>query len=411
MPFLQVNPRYRDLVDALDLRAPEEFLTLPAVVVSGHPERNVSRTALGSLPAFLKREHRVRWRDRLGSWRAGFGFVTRSQREAMTLQALERAGIACPDWIAYGEDGRGRAFLLTRALTDAAELRSFLRDSRLDNPRKRLAIARRLGIALARMHDAGFDHPDLYSKHVFLDANGDRIYFLDWQRSRRGPVDERRRIRDLAALDATLTLELASERERWACCCAYHEHRCNAPATRFSTGERSPRRHPDASSCKRFAHAVRRASRRLLRNRHVRQARLLQSTGARELIWLDDEALCITPQFLRDLNGAVPEWLRLERNSWGDHDSALALVALPGGRHGLLVRRRRDQPLRWLWSEFRRKPLTTPEVRQAGMLFRRQGQGQPAPRLLAFGQRRLLPWRTESFLLTEVPIAEDEGSP
>src|SRR5439155_7818233 len=39
------------------------------------------------------------------------------------------------------------------------------------------------------------------------------------------------------------------------------------------------------------------------------------------------------------------------------------------------------------------------------LLFRLQRHGVPAPRVLAMGQRRELPWRLESFLLTE-PAAD-----
>ena len=67
----------------------------------------------------------------------------------------------------------------------------------------------------------------------------------------------------------------------------------------------------------------------------------------------------------------------------------------------LLVRRWCDRPLAWLWCVLRRRPLLSPELREAGTLFRRQKHGQVAPRVLAFGQRRPRPWRTESFLLTE----------
>src|SRR5438128_4902273 len=122
MAFVHINPRYRDLLDALGLRTAAQFLALPGVIVSGHPDRHVMRTTLGSVTAFLKREHCVRRRQRFASFLAGFGLVTRSQREAMTLQALEQAGIGCPEWIAFGEDGQGRGFLLLRALDDAVAL-------------------------------------------------------------------------------------------------------------------------------------------------------------------------------------------------------------------------------------------------------------------------------------------------
>src|SRR5207244_3196548 len=80
-----VTPRYRELLARLGLRAPDDFLALPGVIYCGHPDRHVARVALGATPAFLKREHRVRWKDRLASAWAGFGFVPRAYREYRLL--------------------------------------------------------------------------------------------------------------------------------------------------------------------------------------------------------------------------------------------------------------------------------------------------------------------------------------
>ena len=133
----------------------EDFLALPAVIVSGHPDRNVSRMVLGTEPeeavAFLKREHCVRWRVRLASFLAGFGFVSRSLREARTLQALRREGIGCAEWLAAGEDGSGRAFLLVREVAGAVELRTYLRDAS-DGGRRRALRAPGSGTGTAARH-------------------------------------------------------------------------------------------------------------------------------------------------------------------------------------------------------------------------------------------------------------------
>jgi hypothetical protein len=72
----------------------------------------------------------------------------------------------------------------------------------------------------------------------------------------------------------------------------------------------------------------------------------------------------------------------------------------------MLTWRRQRSLLGWLGSLIWPRPLVTPEVREAGVLFRRQRLGQPTPRLLAFGQRRRSGGRTESFLLTELPRTE-----
>ncbi len=218
--FVDVAPRSRACLRRNGLTEFRHFLDLSAVVVSGHPGRNVARAALtdGALTinVFLKREYRIPWTVRLGGWAAGFGFVSRSLRKARALEALGREGVGCPEWLAAGEDGRGRAFLLVRETSGATDLRTWL--GRETGSGARLRLARTLGAALARMHAAGFTHPDLYSKHVLVGSDGDLVHFLDWQRTRRRlVVDARRRARDLAALHATLADDLARPRERLAC--------------------------------------------------------------------------------------------------------------------------------------------------------------------------------------------------
>jgi tRNA A-37 threonylcarbamoyl transferase component Bud32 len=387
MAVLMVNPRYRDLLARHGLTAAGRLLALPGAIVSGHPDRNVARVAVGGVGAYLKREHRVRRRDRLGSAWAGFGLVSKSVREARTLAALRRAGVGCPEWVAAGEEG-GRAFLLVEDLADTLDLRQFLRDRRGPSA-ERYRFARRLGSALARVHEAGFDQPDLYAKHVLVDPHTEAIHFLDWQRSRRwGRFGRRRRAQDLAALDATLAEELATGRERLTCLRAY--------VTAWEPGA-------PAAGVMQFARDVRRRSERLLGRRRVRQERASPPPVAGQgVLWLDGEALCVTQEFWADLAGTVPSWLPLPSAAAPGDQVVRAVVHLPGGRRGLLVRRWCDRPLAWLWSLLRQRPLLSPELREAGALFRRRKHGLGGARVLAFGQRRPRPWRTESFLLTEV---------
>ena len=81
MAFVDVNPKYQEFLRRHGLRTAEQFLRLPAVIVSGHPDRNVAQVSLGhgadAVTAFLKREHRVSWRERLGNAWCGFGRVSR----------------------------------------------------------------------------------------------------------------------------------------------------------------------------------------------------------------------------------------------------------------------------------------------------------------------------------------------
>jgi tRNA A-37 threonylcarbamoyl transferase component Bud32 len=382
MGLLSINLRYCDLLARHGLTCAERLAALPGVIVSGHPGRHVARVAVGDQVAYLKREHRILWRDRLRSAAAGFGFASLAVREARTLTALRTAGVACAEWMAAGEDNHGRAFLLLAALPGTVDLRQYLRDRAGSAPAERYHFARRLGASLADIHAAGFDHPDLYAKHILVAPATGQCYLLDWQRSRHHRrVGWRRRCRDLAALDATLAEEFATERERLACLRGYLE--ASAPPT----------------ARRDFATTVRDRAARLLRYRHVRKERASPPPAAAQgILWLDGEALCVTQDFWHELDGQVPPWLPLSGAGRGTSRSA---VPLPGGGRGLLVRRRCDRPLAWLWCLLRRRPLLSPELRDAGAFFRRQKHGLAAPRVLAFGQRRPRPWRTESFLLTE----------
>src|SRR5579871_2766548 len=128
--FVEIAPGYRSFFRRLGVTEAAHFLALPGPtphIVSGHPDRNVARVIFneGEQPwvAFLKREHRVPWRTRLGNALAGFGFLSRSLREARTLQMLQREGLPGPEWLAAGEDGAGRAFLLVREI-EGQELRA-----------------------------------------------------------------------------------------------------------------------------------------------------------------------------------------------------------------------------------------------------------------------------------------------
>lgn len=394
MAFVEINPRYREFLERHGLVSAEQYLALPGAIFCGHPDRNVARTLIGAgpeaTPAILKREHAVIWRTRLANAWAGYGCVSRSLREARLLQALYRAGVTAPDWMAVGEDDRGRAFLLVRELEDMRELRPYLRSAEGSGAKPRRRLARALGTALAHMHETGFVQPDLYSKHVLVDGQADRVAIVDWQRGKQHDfVSWPERCRDLAALHATLADDLATPRDRLACLHAYLRAVVPFPLPpRFRANT---------------IRAVIRRARRLTRYRHVRELR--QTTGDTEppsVIWLDGEALCVTPQAHAVWHEFAPAWLAtngrlIERGQRVDR----AVVAVPGASEATLVRRRTDWPLRWICSWLWGSNPTAQEVRQAGLIFRLQRYRVDTPRLLAFGQRHHPPWRTESFLLTE----------
>jgi tRNA A-37 threonylcarbamoyl transferase component Bud32 len=392
MAFVEINPKYQDFLRRHGLVSAGQFLRLPAVVISGHPDRHVAQVSLGTGPdtvtAFLKREHRVWWKDRLAAAWAGLGLISKSYREARILQELGRAGLPCPEWVAAGEDDCGRAFLLVRELTGYLDLRLLLERRRSATPAERFRLARRLGEALARLHAAGFDHPDLYAKHVLVDPDTGDVRFLDWQRSRRRRhLGQRQRWRDLAALHATLAAHLARPRERLACLRAYL---------------RAGGQELDKRELRRAVRSIQRQADVLLLRRHVReQHQPPLGTGAQNLVWLDGEALSVTREFWSALGGKVPGWL-LDSLPPGAGPAARLRVDLPGGGKGVRFRRRAFRPLGRLWDWLGRRPPRSPELRQAGLLFRLQRYGLRTPRLLAVGQRQR-GLHLESFLLLEPP--------
>jgi tRNA A-37 threonylcarbamoyl transferase component Bud32 len=400
MAQVEINPAYRDWLEGHGLAKADRLLALPGVIICGHPRRQVVQVTLPAVPTprnpadgevitcYLKREHRVSWRQRFVNALAGFGFVSASRREAGLLRQLRQAGVGCPDWIAAGEDDSGRAFLLLRGIGGGIDLASFLRRRPSASWPWRRQFAHLLGEALAHLHEAGFAHHDLYSKHVLVDPLGDGVYFLDWQRSRRQSIlDWSRRWEDLAALHATLPDDLARRRDRLACLRSYF---------RATWPGRTP------SAIRREAvRQIERHARRLLLRRNVREQRQTSMPiGSQRLMWLDGESMCACPDFLKSLDGTMPDWLTTLLTDHPVRGMSRCEIHLPDGRRANLIRRRAFDSLAWLATVFLGRPFVSPELGQLGLLFRLQRHGIITPRLLAFGQRRD---RTgsSSFLLTE----------
>jgi tRNA A-37 threonylcarbamoyl transferase component Bud32 len=383
MAFLYIQPRYRAFLHQHGLVTAEDFLRLSGVIYGGHPDRHIARVTIGdgdrTLVGFLKKEHRVPWRDRLANFWAGFGFVSKSVRE---MKVLNAAGPYGPDVVAAGEVGR-RAFLLLGEIAAAVELRFCLRAAHRERRRE---LAMSLGKVLARLHDAGLAHGDLFAKHILVkEAPKGEFTFVDWQRGRiQSRVSWRQRARDLAAIDASLADELATPVERLRLFQAYwHE----AWATRQS------QRH--------VLRLVREYSRKLQRKRKIREMRQAPlAAGKQNLIWLDGEALCVTRAFWEQTGQRFPAWLRLDdfapKCSRPLHISGFGVVPL--------TYRRVSRPWTWLACRLRRRYFNSPEFEYARALFQLERFGIAVPKLLAVGQRFPLPWQSESFVLT-VPVA------
>lgn len=344
---LSVNPHFAGALERAGLREPSAFLDLPGEVVSGHPDRHVCRVELPCGAFYLKRQHVVGWRERLRNWRAGFGRVSRCAREAQVLTELNERNLPAPRWAAFGEHA-GRAFLLVEEVRGGRDLRTVLNDSGL-SPGARRELARALGAAIAAVHAAGFDTPDLTAKHVLVKPDG-AFAFLDWQNARRGPVPLAARADALGALHASLALASRADRVRLA------------------------RAYGDVP-----LEAVARGAAKHARRRSVRD-QLQPRAGEQRLVWLAGEAVC-----------AVPEVAA----AWPSPAVAAPFYDAPpgatrlqiAGRDAVLVRGREFAPLGRLRAWLKATPYRSAGAHVGRVLFHLERYGVPGPRLLAFGQR------------------------
>jgi tRNA A-37 threonylcarbamoyl transferase component Bud32 len=370
----EIHPEYRERFAAARLLTAEALLALPGEIVSGHPDRHVMRVKLpGGLVGYMKRQHRIGWRERLKQKLAGFGWTSRCHREAKILKMLERDGHMRPQWIAFGEDGDGRSFLIVKELDGCTELRRLLSDSALSlEDRKRLA--ERIGQSIAELHAAGFTTPDLCAKHVFLDPETFAVTLIDWQNASRMAGSATR----LAALDESLADALATTQERLRVLWAYSRV-CRA------TGMKLPR----------FSELVRTLqaeSKRLANRRSIRDQREAAIVDQR-LVWVADEAVCAIPEIAANWPrpAIVPPFYSCE--------PAAIRIQLPDGRSARLVRGWSFAPVARLFAAIRGKSWRSPAAKIARDLFQRQRYGLPAPRLYAFGQRLTGPFTAEWFVL------------
>ena len=340
--WLVVHPDHRTLLALHHLDSPADLLDLPAIVVNGHVGRNVSSVRLGELTAYLKREHRVALRTRWKNFLAGFGFVSMSEREANVLRYLESQDLNGPGWLAYGEY-RGAAFLL---VSDAG------------TPAPTTNV-RALAIAVARIHHAGVDQPDLFAKHVFTDAAG-RITLLDWQQARLGrETSPSQRIRSLAALLATAP-----------------EHTGRTDRLRFLKAYLAE---SGAREWKPFARLILAEAAILRKRPGIRRQRTQATAACQPLVRIQGETVCAIPAVADDLrNEVIIRQLH-------DASRTSAPVMLPAGTRWKAAEYR--QPWGRLWAAVRGKAWRSAELKLARLVMHLERHGIPAPGIVAYGQR------------------------
>jgi tRNA A-37 threonylcarbamoyl transferase component Bud32 len=387
--FIIAHQRHRAWLIANDITTAADALALPGEIVCGHPDRHVVRASLatpfGPRMVFLKREHIVGWRVRLRNAIAGYGWVSRSEREAKCLLELERLGLPGPQWLAFGQDESGRAFLLVDELRNHVELRDLLTGPSLSHGR-RSELAERIGRAVADLHDAGFETPDLSAKHVFVDPGSLRPTLIDWQSARRRvALPEGDRVSALATLTASLSERLAAPRDRLRVLWAYR--RSVAPAVarpRFSH----------------LARSVEASARTLARRSSVREQLTPGATAtAQTLVWLTGtEAVCVRPELAADWPSPAlgpPFYPPSDATTTRQEQFELRL---PGEMEAVLIRVR-SLSFPAVLERLSGRLWRSPAAKLARVFFHLERRGLAVLRLLAFGQCRVGRLRGDSFVL------------
>ena len=383
--FLVVHPKFRTWLRDCGIRTAEDAMALRGEIVCGHPDRHVAQIELPERTVFVKRELVIGLRTRLKNWWHGDGAVSRSEREANVLRKLDAARLPAPQWIAYGRDSNGRAFLMTEEFRGASDLPTAL-------PRiaERPALAERIGKYLAELHEANFGTPELSAKHLFVIPETFELALLDWQSCRVGiaPTNAER-AKWLGTLHATIASEQANPRDRLRLLWAYRR-----------VVKANRRGYPDHEPLPRFCEQVRAiqfASEYVSKRSSVRQQQ--KSDCTQRLVWLDGEAVVAIPELARywPIPAAVEPFYRsqeapLNGSEW---------VTFTGGQRGIVQRFFTTDVLGRTIAAIRERPWRSPAARCARVLFHLARHAIPAPALYAFGQRNTSAFSNESFVAYE----------
>lgn len=349
---LILHPSRREQFENFGLNSARDFLNLPGVVVSGHVGRNVSRVRIGDDVCYLKREHRVRWRDRWRNLLDGFGPVSISKREADVLFHVEQRSLPGPRCLATGE-ADGQAFVLVEEAHDAVDLRKL--------PAISDKLARELGCVIAEIHEAGIDQPDLFAKHFLINPETRRLTILDWQRATiRREVPVRSRIRSLAAFRATCS-EMLLNKESWDILLGSYANYSVLILPAY------------------FKDQVAIEAAKLRRRSSIR-SQLAPLRVEQELVRINGEMVCAVPEVAQELE--MPDVIA----SLYDPANAGRKYRFRNGREGILYVSRYRIPVQKWWAKLRGKHWRSYELRTARLLFHLERHGIPAPKLLAYGQ-------------------------
>lgn len=225
-----VIAQHREVLRPLGLDTIEGVKKFQGELIKNHKgRRDIQRlrAAIDGRPAifYLKRNWQPYKKDGLHSLLTRGRVWSQSRVEFENARALQRAGLAVAEPIAFGEEcgpfWERFSFILTASARGEMTVEDFLRTNQNGSERRRVFEA--LGREVRKMHDAGLASPDLFTRHIFLEAGAEpKFCLIDMARlDHRNKLSSTQRARDLAALHVTAPLRFVTEEERKAFLSAY----------------------------------------------------------------------------------------------------------------------------------------------------------------------------------------------
>lgn len=376
------------------------------VIATGNRGRDTVRAATSTpdetQTIYIKRERRIALKDLVRHLFSFGGWWTKARAEFRILQRLQEFGVDCPRPIACLQQGviRPRGCLLLADLGDFQQLPQFLSSGmpHADGV-ERARFFRLLGGQIAMLHAAGVTQPDLYANHILVAINGDewRYAFIDFQRSRIcRVVSLRQRVRDLAALMATLSERLVDQHERQVLLDHYIEL--------SALVDEGPQ----------LISGIKERVQRLLRRRKIWEIRETDTVEQRDMthiqtesgesLWVDREylsalekaSLTTFRQVMETTQGTCLRTLK-DRENWklelhGPHEKP---------RAAYLKKHHVRDAGSWLRAKLGARSITNAGAVEARNVERLRRAGIPAMQVIAYGEKLHATGLSESFVLTE----------
>jgi tRNA A-37 threonylcarbamoyl transferase component Bud32 len=181
------------------LQDPDSYLGRPELLIKNSDIVTIGRVPPASATdrgLILRRLNYRNWRHRLRD----LFRPSRAKMAMMRALALEAAGVPTPRALAVAEVRRFRwpvrAYLITEEVPDAFGIGWIIRrDKRVPGE-----LPRKLALALAKLHEAGFSHRDLKPSNILV-YNQDEVAFIDLD-----AVRQFKRLPDTRAMDDLVRL-------------------------------------------------------------------------------------------------------------------------------------------------------------------------------------------------------------